>query len=323
MGIVACIATLLGAPLPLVGAPVLGLLLGALLAVPTSRLTVLQPGVRYTARTVLQVAVVLLGTQLSLRQIAEVGVTSLPVLLGTLVLCLVAAAAVGRLMRIDTELRTLIGVGTAICGASAIAAVTPVLRAKNDTVAYAVSTIFLFNLVAVLVFPHLGYALNLSQHQFGLFAGTAVNDTSSVVAAAAIYGPEAANFAVVVKLTRTLLIIPICLVLAAVVARRERAGGSQSPPRTRWPVTAVRLVPWFLIGFLMAAAANSAGWISAPLGAALHVVALFLVTAALSAIGMSTDFRRIRRAGFRPLVLGLVLWLVVTASGLGLVLATG
>ncbi len=315
------VATLLGGPLPLIGAPVIGIVLGVLLSPVARRLPVLGHGIRFTGQTVLQIAVVALGTQLSLRQVAEVGVSSLPVMLGTLVICLAAAHVVGHALKVDSDLRTLIGVGTGICGASAIAAVTPVIRPRNATVSYAVSTIFLFNVAAVLVFPHLGYLLHLDQHQFGLFAGTAVNDTSSVVAAATAYGDEAANYAVVVKLTRTLMIIPICLVLAAVVGRRERTSTGRGGPARRG-VQAIRLVPWFLVAFLGAAAVNSAGWVSPAVQAQLHLLATFLITAALTAIGLSTDFAGIRRAGLRPLLLGLILWVLVAVSSLVLILVT-
>src|SRR5690625_1844655 len=165
-------------------------------------------------------------------------------MLGTVVVCLVGAAVVGRLLGVNDELRALIGTGTAICGASAIAAVTPVVRASGSNVAYALSTVFAFNLAAVLVFPPLGQLLGMSEEVFGLFAGTAVNDTSSVVAAATTFGPTAADHAVVVKLVRTLLIIPIVLGLSVLVARRDRlaTGGTDRP-------SVVRLVPGVLVGF--------------------------------------------------------------------------
>jgi len=178
---------------------------------------------RTASKSVLQLSVVVLGSQLSLAQIAKVGLESLPVMIGTLVVCLAAAWLIGRWLGITGNLRTLIGVGTGICGASAIAAVTPVIGAIGIDVAYAISTIFLFNIAAVLVFPIVGHLLGLSQHAFGLFAGTAVNDMSSVVATATTYGPAATNFAVVVKLVRTLMIIPISLGLAASTGRRITA----------------------------------------------------------------------------------------------------
>ncbi|MGH3097127.1 MAG: YeiH family protein, partial [Streptosporangiales bacterium] len=294
-----------------------------------------------------QVSVVVLGSQLSLSQIVHVGFSSLPVMLGTLVACLVAAYLIGRWLGIVGDMRTLIGVGTGICGASAIAAVTPVIDAASLSVAYSVSTIFLFNIAAVLIFPFLGHALGMGQHAFGLFAGTAINDTSSVVAAATTYGHAATNYAVVVKLTRTLLIIPICLGLAMLTGRRQRvaeatqrreavavgAGGASAgveeqpekaepgPPRSR--LRFGKLVPWFLIGFLVVAAANTAGLIPAGAHGGLSAASVFLITVALSGIGLSTDLGGLRRTGPRPLILGACLWVVVTLTSLGLQLATG
>jgi uncharacterized integral membrane protein (TIGR00698 family) len=315
---IAVVATVIGHLAPLLGAPVAGIVIGVLLSGVLRRHSVLRPGIGYGKGFVLQLAVVVLGSQLSLREVVHVGFDSLPVMLGTLTVCLSLAYLLGRRMGIDGGLRTLIGVGTGICGASAIAAVSPVIKARSNDVAYAISTIFAFNVAAVLLFPPLGHALGLSQHAFGLFAGTAVNDTSSVVAAATTYGTAAGNYAVVVKLTRTLMIIPICLGLAALAQRRAARTGGESPARAgeHALARAVRLVPWFLIGFLVVAAANSVGLIPAASHAALEHVSLFLITAALSAIGLSTDAAALRRAGHRPLLLGGILWVAVAATSL-------
>jgi uncharacterized membrane protein YadS len=171
----------------------------------------------------------------------------------------------------------------------------------------------------------------MSDQAFGLFAGTAINDTSSVVAAASIYGQEATNYAVVVKLTRTLMIIPIVLGLAAWVARRERRNAQRSTdgataegqPPADFGHRVLRLVPLFLLGFVAAAAANSVGLIPAAAQPALADLAVFLITVALAGIGLSTDLRALRRTGPRPLVLGGLLWLVVMVSSLGLQALTG
>jgi uncharacterized integral membrane protein (TIGR00698 family) len=278
--------------------------------------------------------VVLLGTGLSLREALRVGVTSLPVMLGTLAVCLGAAWLYGRLLGVTGNLRTLIGVGTGICGASAIAAVSPVIEASSAEIAYAVSTIFVFNIAAVLVFPVIGHALGMSQHSFGLFAGTAVNDTSSVVATATTYGSGAAGYAVVVKLVRTLMIIPICVALgwltqrrtalAASAARSETAVADGAAVSGRMSARrALRLVPWFLIGFVVAAAVNSAGVIPVSAHGPLGQVSLFLVAVALSAIGLSTDLAALRRAGAKPLLLGALLWITVAAASLALQFLTG
>lgn len=318
---VALAATGIGHALPLLGAPVAGLILGVALSRAVGTRQPLQAGVAFAGRTLLQVAVVLLGSALSLRQVAHVGASSLPVMLGTLAVCLGLAYLLGRWLGIGRDLRTLIGVGTGICGASAIAAVSPVIRARGADVAYAISTIFLFNLVAVLAFPPLGHLLGLSQHDFGLFAGTAVNDTSSVVAAATAYGSSATDYAVVVKLTRTLMIIPICLGLAALGRGGSDDDGSGRGSGLVRRVT--RLVPWFLVGFVVLAAVNSLGWVPSGARGPLRDASVFLITLALTAIGLRTDLAGLRRAGARPLLLGLLLWLAVAATSLVLQWAAG
>jgi len=332
---IAVVATVIGHFVPLIGGPVSGIIMGVILAAAIKPGRRLRVGVRTASTSVLQLSVVVLGSQLSLAQIAKVGLESLPVMIGTLAVCLTAAWLIGRWLGITGNLRTLIGVGTGVCGASAIAAVTPVIGAVGIDVAYAISTIFLFNIGAVLLFPIIGHVLGLSQHAFGLFAGTAVNDMSSVVATATTYGPAAANYAVVVKLVRTLMIIPVSFGLAAWAGRRDAAGeraaakdgaakeGASPAPAPRARVHALRLVPWFLIGFILVAAANSIGLIPPDAHSGLSATSVFLITIALSAIGLSTDLAGFRRAGARPLILGASLWVIVSLTSLGLQFATG
>ncbi|KUN82231.1 hypothetical protein AQJ66_22645 [Streptomyces bungoensis] len=313
---VAVVATALGRLVPVVGGPVSGIVLGVLVAVAVRPGHRLRPGIAFAGRGVLQAAVVVLGAQLSLGQVLRVGIGSLPVMIVTLAVCLAAAYGIGRRLGVVRDLRTLIGVGTGICGASAIAAVAPVVGAAEAEVAYAVSTIFVFNIAAVLTFPALGHLLGLGQHAFGLFAGTAVNDMSSVVAAATTYGGPAADYAVVVKLARTLLIIPICLGLAALARRRARTADDAAGPARSAAVHVGRLVPWFLVGFLVLAAVNTAGLVPSDAHGPLGTLAVFLITVALSAIGLSTEPARLRRTGPAPLLLGGCLWLVVSATSL-------
>lgn len=305
---VAVAATAIGAAVPIVGAPVAGIVLGVLL----SRMVGprLLPGVRFASRRVLQAAVAVLGAQLSLTQVVHVGTGSLPVMLTTLAACLAGAYFAGRWLGVPGNVRTLVGVGTGICGASAIAAVTPVIAAAGAEVTVAVSTIFIFNVVAVLVFPLLGHVLGLSQHAFGVFAGTAVNDMSSVVAASRTYGLAAQDDAVVVKLVRMLLIVPICVGLAMLAVRR---GSAETAPR----VKARRLVPWFLVAFLVLAVANTAGAVPASAHHPIAQVSLFLITVALSGLGLGTDVAALRRVGPRPIVLGAMLWALVSLTSLG------
>jgi len=329
---VAAVATVVGQYVPLIGSAVPGAVIGAVIAIAVKPGARLAPGVKWASTFILQCSVVLLGAQLSIGEAARVGVSSLPVMLGTLAVCLGAAWLYGRLLGVPRDLRTLIGVGTGICGGSAIAAVSPVIEAASTDVAYAISTIFLFNIAAVLVFPLLGHALGMSQQSFGLFAGTAVNDTSSVVATATTYGAAATGHAVVVKLVRTLMIIPICLGLAALTTRKQRtdtaaaapdATASATAPARMSPRRVVRLVPWFLIGFVLVAAVNSTGVIPAAAHVPLQHTSVFFVSVALSAIGLSTNVPALRKAGARPLLLGALLWITVATASLGLQALTG
>jgi uncharacterized integral membrane protein (TIGR00698 family) len=320
----------IGKAVPVVGSAVPGAVIGAALAIVRKPGARFAPGLKWASSFVLQCSVVILGTQLSIGAAARTGLASLPVMLGTLAVCLTAAYFYGRLLGVVGDLRTLIGVGTGICGASAIAAVSPVIEAATTDIGYAVSTIFLFNIAAVLVFPVLGHAIGMSQHSFGLFAGTAVNDTSSVVATAATYGSSAAQYAVVVKLVRTLMIIPVCTGLAWLADRKKAAAsgngtgsdGTAAAARMS-PRRVLRLVPWFLIGFVVAALVNTVGLVPAGAHGALSDVSLFFVAVALSAIGLSTDVAALRRAGARPVLLGALLWVTVGAASLGLQALTG
>ncbi|HEY3648409.1 MAG TPA: putative sulfate exporter family transporter [Streptosporangiaceae bacterium] len=340
---VAAAATVVGQYVPLIGSAVPGAVIGAVIAIVVKPGARFGPGVKWASTFILQCSVVLLGAQLSIAEAARVGVSSLPVMLGTLAICLAAAWLYGRLLGVPGDLRTLIGVGTGICGGSAIAAVSPVIEAASADIAYAISTIFLFNIAAVLVFPLLGHALGMSQQSFGLFAGTAVNDTSSVVATATTYGTAATSHAVVVKLVRTLMIIPICLGLATLTARKQRGpviatapagaardGAADAPvspaalaSARMSPRRAIKLVPWFLIGFVLVAAVNSCGIIPAGAHSPLEHASVFLVSVALSAIGLSTNVAALGKAGARPLILGAVLWITVATASLGLQALTG
>lgn len=306
---VAVAAWLLGHVVPLLGPPVLAILLGTALGVVRRPPAAAGPGIAFSAAALLRLAIVLLGTGLGLGQILRVGSRSLPVMLGTLAVALAGAALLGRLLAVSPRLRTLIGVGTGICGASAIAAVSGIVGASGSEIAYAISTIFVFNVAAVVVFPALGHLLHLSQHGFGLWAGTAVNDTSSVVAAAYAYGNAAGAQAVVVKLTRTTLIVPLALALSAWQVR----AAARSDGASHGDVRAWRLVPWFLVWFVLASLLNTAGLIGPGMHRPLSDAALALITVALAGVGLSSDLERMRRAGVRPLVLGALLWASVAS----------
>lgn len=301
--------------MPLVGGPVFGILLGMLVRNTVGVSLVFAPGVAFSARQVLQWSIVGLGFGLSLQQVVQTGSSSLMVTGVTLTVAFVSAWWMGRCLGLSGHLKTLIGVGTAICGGSAIAAVAPIIKPDDHDTALAISTIFLFNVVAVLLFPLLGHMFGMSDLGFGLWAGTAINDTSSVVAAGYSYSTAAGDYATIVKLTRATMIIPVCLVLAVWVAWRARNGAGG--------VSLGRIFPWFILWFLVASGIQSMGWVPALLAAPLHTLAQFLIVMALTAIGLSSDLRRMARAGARPLLLGLGVWMAVSLSSLAMQAITG
>jgi uncharacterized integral membrane protein (TIGR00698 family) len=267
------------------------------------------PGIRFAGKQVLQWSIVALGLGLSLTQVARTGLSSLSVTLVTVTAAFLAAWLLGRLLRIPSRLKLLIGVGTAICGGSAIAAATPIIRADEHETAFAISTIFLFNLIAVLIFPALGHLMHMSDAGFGLWAGTAINDTSSVVAAGYSYSAAAGDLATIVKLTRATLIIPVCLGLVLIQAwRHKRSGGGDFKLR--------RVFPWFIAWFVVASAIRTLGWIPAGWQPGIHLAAEFLIIVALTAIGLSADLRRLASTGLRPVALGLGVWAAVALSSL-------
>ncbi|MGY0498717.1 YeiH family protein [Nocardia sp. FBN12] len=318
--LLATVATPLGKALPMIGAPVLALGAGAAAGVVLRRRDVtgetFGPGLDVARQRLLGLAIVLLGLGLPLGSVMVVGRETAVVLLGTLLAGGVAAFFVGRMLAVDKESATLIAVGTTICGASAIAAATAVLRPDKQRVAYALGTIFIFNVTAVLVYPPLGRALGLSQEAFGLWAGTAINDTSSVLAAGVIFGAGAAQFAVIVKMVRSLAIIPLCIGLH--VGRRHIIDETGTPQ-----TSLLRAVPLFVILFLAASVLAGLDILPTDLTAPLATTSSWLIAAVLAAIGTSLSLARLRSAGVRPLILGGTLGLILGTTSLGLMYLTG
>ena len=337
----AAVAVPLGRLVPVIGGPVFGIVLGVTAAalIPALHNSWARPGYDFAAKNLLQISIVVLGTGLSLQQVVKVGSSSLPVMLGTLAVALGGAWLFGRLLKVRGDTQILIGVGTAICGGSAIAAATAAIGAKRSSVAYSLATIFTFNVVAVLAFPPLGHLLGLSPEAFGLWAGTAINDTSSVVAAGYAYSQQAGDQALVVKLTRSLMLIPIVLGLVILKSRRPAsptapgtaataalgttAGATLGTAATKKKLPWRRMIPLFLVGFIVAAGLRSAGLVPTAWQSGLSLTGTFLITSALVAIGLSVRPRELREGGIRPVLLGAILWLSVAASSLGLQLLTG
>lgn len=326
-------AWFLGNIFPVIGSPVLSILAGMLLIMMfpdllaterayrclSSRATKFKfdEGVKYSGKILLQYSIVLLGFGMNLFHILKVGSQSLYVIVFTLSASFLTAYFVGKAINIEGKTATLIGVGTSICGGSAIAATAPVIKAEDKDVANAISTIFLFNIIAVFIFPALGNMLGLSDKGFGMWAGTAINDTSSVVAAGTAWSNAAGNntalgFATIVKLTRTLMIVPITIVLALYTAHCERKKQKQEADQS---FSFIKIFPWFVIGFVAAAVINTFGNISAISG---HLVAAgkFMIVMSMAAIGLNTDLKKLLTNGFKPVFLGICCWGTVAATSL-------
>lgn len=338
-GIVLCLviaapAWFLGLRFPIIGGPVFGILLGMLIGSLLLRGAVterMSAGIKFTSKKILQYSIILLGFEMNLFNVIKVGSQSLMVMLFTLSASFLTAWLVGRLLKIDGDTVTLIGVGTCICGGSAIAATAPVIRAKDEDVAQAISTIFLFNIAAVFLFPALGHALNLTDTGFGMWAGTAINDTSSVVAAGVSWSSSAGNntalaLATIVKLTRTLMIVPITLVLAiytsekakkaAEAARENAEAAGMSAEAEQSTFSFAKVFPWFVLGFIATAIINTFAGLPEMASHNLVIAGKFLIVMAMAAIGLNTDLKKLVTNGLRPIFLGLCCWFAVAAVSL-------
>lgn len=307
-------------PIHLIGASVIALFIGMGINALYKPGGMVAKGLRFTSKKVLKLAIILLGASLSMGAILTVGRLSLTVMLFTLLTCFGGGYLVGRALGLNWKLSNLISAGTGICGGSAIAAIAPVIDARDEDIAYAMSATFLFDMVMILVFPFLGQWLHMSDMAYGLWAGTAVNDTSSVVAAGYAYSEAAGDFATMVKLTRTLSIIPTVLIFSFINVREKRrlnvtGEGSR--------VNMLSLFPWFIAGFLGLAVLNSAGVIPQAVSSAMKDLSKFLMVAALAAIGLNTDFREMRKSGMKPMLHGFIISALVVVVALGVEMAMG
>lgn len=292
----------------LIGASVIALFLGMLVNHFRKPTPVTAPGIRFTSKKILKFAIILLGASLNIRTVFTVGKFSLTVMIFTLATCFGLGALIGKALGLNWKTSSLINAGTGICGGSAIAAIAPVIEATDMDIAYGMSATFLFDTVMVLVFPILGRLMGLSDAAFGLWAGTAVNDTSSVVATGYAFSEAAGDFATMVKLTRTLSIIPAVLVFAAIQMHLKKKSQTENE---RVKVNWKSVFPWFILGFLTMSALTSLGLIPAALASALKAASKFLMVAALAAIGLNTDFKALCRSGAKPMLHGFIVSLLV------------
>lgn len=306
--IIAIPAWLIGTKFPVIGSPVLGILFGILLS-GLKRPDTFEDGIKFTSKKILQYSIILLGFDMNLYQVLKTGKETLILLFFTLTFTFFVAYIAGKLLKVDTNTNILIGVGSAICGGSAIAATAPVIKAKDEEIAQAISTIFLFNVIAAFLFPFIGHVLNMSDHTFGLWAGTAINDTSSVVAAGYTFSDAAGSLAVIVKLTRTLMIVPITLFLALYTSRKTLKSDKAE-------YSFINIFPWFVIGFILASILSTFTPIPAELCSTLTKFGKFLIVMAMVSIGLNTNIIKLIRNGAKPILLGLICWITLAVVSL-------
>jgi len=310
---IAAVAEVGGSSAPLIGAPLFAIAIGVLIANALPAIP-RQKALRIadTSKLCLKGGIILLGASLDLGDIVHTGLGSLPLLGITMASGMICALWLGKSLGIDWRMRCLIGIGTTICGASAIAALAPVIRAKAEEIAYSVTLVFFFNMVAVFTFPVLGHLLGLSDAGFGIWAGTAVNDTSAVVAAGFAFSQAAGTTATIVKLTRTTLIIPLVLGFGLMIPFLAKDAGTGPDALVGRVYSAF---PTFIVLFVLAAAANTVGLIGSH-AIQVQMLGRVVMVVALAAVGLQGHWGAFVGAGSRPLVLGLVTWFVVAVSGL-------
>lgn len=319
--IIAVAASFLGKLFPIIGGAVFGIVIGLIINNTIGKPDISVPGITFTSKKILQWAIIVLGAGLSLKQVWKTGLDSFSVMIFTLTAAFLSAYILGRAMKVEGNIRNLIGVGTAICGGSAIAAISPIIEADEMEIAYSISTIFLFNIIAVLIFPPLGHLLGFSDKAFGLWAGTAINDTSSVVAAGYAFSNAAGAYATIVKLTRTTMIIPISIVFSIITAVKKKKQMNESEANVNYNFS--KIFPWFILWFLVASLLNTMGLFSENVVTIFNSLAKFMIVMALSAVGLSANFKKMLKTGVKPIFLGLFVWFIVAIVSIIVQYATG
>lgn len=311
---------ILGKLYPIIGGPVIAIIVGMVVTLFLKDRRSFEAGIKFTSKKILQYAVILLGFGLNLSVILKTGKQSLPIIIATISASLLISYVLHKWMNISEKISTLIGVGSSICGGSAIAATAPVIDADDEEVAQAISVIFFFNVLAAIIFPNFGALLGFSHttgEAFGIFAGTAINDTSSVTAAAATWdsmynlGSATLDKAVTVKLTRTLAIIPITLILAFLRSKKAKHEASN--------VSLKQIFPFFILYFVGASIITT---VAVNFGVPMEIfspikeVSKFFIILAMAAIGLNTNIVKLIKTGGKPIIMGLCCWIGITVVSL-------
>ena len=313
-------------PIHLVGGAVIAMFLGMIINHFIGKNSFLSAGVKFTSKKILKFAIILLGLSLNINTILYVGRMSLVVMVFTLATCFGGGYFIGKALGLNWKLSNLISAGTGICGGSAIAAIAPTIDAEDIDVAYAMSATFLFDMAMIVLFPIMGRGLGMSAEAFGIWAGTAVNDTSSVVATGYAFSEAAGDFATMVKLTRTLAIIPTVLTFALIqmrLKRKEALASGANEKEIKANFSLAKIFPWFILGFLAMSVVASLFEIPAAVVSGTKTVSKFLMVCALAAIGLNTSFKDMKKAGIKPMIHGFIISALVVIVALVVEMAMG
>lgn len=325
---IALVATFLEGLLEIhiIGGAVIAMFIGMLINCFLKSTALFSSGIKFTSKKILKFAIILLGLSLNITTILNVGKQSLLVMIFTLLTCFGGGYFIGKALGLNWKLSNLISAGTGICGGSAIAAVSSTIDADDNDIAYAMSATFIFDMVMIILFPLMGQALGMSDMAFGLWSGTAVNDTSSVVATGYAFSEKAGDYATMVKLTRTLAIIPTVITFALIqlnIKRKEAEATAGESKDIKANFNILKIFPWFILGFLSMAIIASVFSVPAQLVSGTKALSKFLMVSALAAIGLNTSFKDMKKAGLRPMLHGFIISALVVVVALAVEMAMG
>lgn len=302
-------------PGDIIGSSVLALILGMILNPFVEKIPQAKGGVKFVSSRVLKLGIILMGITLSFSQVLMVGKYALMLMFFTLLTAFGGGYILGKLFKVNWKLTSLLSISTAICGGTAVATVGPVIEADDRDIAYAISATFLFDILTVIMFPWIGQMLGLSDTSYGLWVGTAVNDTSSVVAAGYGFSEIAGSFAVIVKLTRTLFIVPIVLVFSYINAKTKIDANNGSKANSKVKIRSI--FPWFILLFLVMVTVKSLGILPDNAVTAISFLSKLFMVMALAAIGLKTSISEVKGVGWKPMVMGVCIDTSVVFVALG------
>lgn len=302
-------------PGDIIGSSVLALVLGMILHPVLEKIPQTSAGVKFVSTKILKLGIILMGITLSFSQVLMVGKYALLLMVFTFLTAFGGGRILGRIFKVNWKLSSLLSASTAICGGTAVATLGPAIEADDRDIAYAISATFLFDILTVIIFPWIGHMIGLSDTSYGLWVGTAVNDTSSVVAAGYGFSEIAGSFAVIVKLTRTLFIVPVVLIFSYIHTRSK----VQSVQTNEFDkkVNILSIFPWFILLFLVMVAVKSTGLLPINIVTGISSMSKIFMVMALGAIGIKTSLQEVKGIGWKPMILGVCIDTSVVFVALG------